>query len=84
MADAHPGQEAGSCETEVVGPDSAGEEALLKSEAAEEKKADAPLPKLSAAEFRVYNAMAEHMEYFVRYFCSFCRDFKSVVCVLLH
>ena len=27
---------------------------------------DEKLPKLSAADFRVYNSMAEHMEYFVR------------------
>ena len=25
-----------------------------------------PLPKLSAADFRVYNRMAEHMDYYVR------------------
>ncbi len=31
----------------------------------EEKKEEKALPKLSAAEFRAYNSMAEHMEYFV-------------------
>lgn len=39
----------------------------LKDEAVEEKKEEEEpkLPKLSAAEFRAYNSMAEHMEYFV-------------------
>lgn len=32
----------------------------------EEKKAEPQLPKLTPAEFRAYNTMAEHMEYFVR------------------
>lgn len=39
-----------------------------------EKKKQEELPKLSAADFRVYNSMAEHMEYFVSsriLFCSF-------------
>ena len=36
-----------------------------KKEVVEEKKEE-KLPKLSAAEFRAYNSMAEHMEYFVR------------------
>ncbi len=40
-------------------------EEMDKKEAAEEKKEE-KLPKLSAAEFRAYNSMAEHMEYFVR------------------
>jgi len=35
-------------------------------EAKEEKKDEKVLPKLSAAEFRVYNRMAEHMDMFVR------------------
>jgi hypothetical protein len=41
-------------------------------EAKEEKKEEAAkvLPKLSAAEFRVYNRMAEHMDMFVRYLHS--------------
>jgi hypothetical protein len=29
------------------------------------EKEEVKLPKLSAAEFRTYNSMAEHMEYFV-------------------
>ena len=38
----------------------------LREEKVEEKKEEEPkLPKLSAAEFRTYNSMAEHMEYFV-------------------
>ncbi len=32
----------------------------------EKKEEEVKLPKLSAADFRVYNSMAEHMEYFVR------------------
>ena len=35
-------------------------------EAAQTKKEEQDLPKLSAAEFRVYNRMAEHMDMFVR------------------
>jgi hypothetical protein len=31
----------------------------------EVEKEEVKLPKLSAAEFRTYNSMAEHMEYFV-------------------
>ncbi|CZT05890.1 hypothetical protein WAI453_005335 [Rhynchosporium graminicola] len=34
----------------------------------EEKKEEVKLPKLSAAEFRAYNSMAEHMEYFHTHF----------------
>ncbi|KAF8865912.1 hypothetical protein BDZ45DRAFT_579525 [Acephala macrosclerotiorum] len=34
----------------------------------EETKEEPPLPKLSAADFRVYNSMAEHMEYFHNHF----------------
>lgn len=33
--------------------------------AAETPQEEAKLPPLSAADFRVYNGMAEHMEYFV-------------------
>lgn len=35
-------------------------------EAAQTKKEEQDLPKLSPAEFRVYNRMAEHMDMFVR------------------
>ncbi|ORY02035.1 hypothetical protein BCR34DRAFT_493428 [Clohesyomyces aquaticus] len=35
---------------------------------AEEAKSEEPLPKLSAAEFRGYNRMAEHMDYFHNHF----------------
>jgi hypothetical protein len=48
-------------ENEILEGNSA-REALKK---AEEAKEEEKLPKLSAAEFRVYNSMAEHMEYFV-------------------
>lgn len=45
----------------VAGPTQPKEE-----EEEEEKKEEEPkLPKLTPAEFRVYNHMAEHMEYFV-------------------
>lgn len=40
-------------------------EEALKQVAEEKKEEEVKLPKLSAAEFRVYNSMAEHMEYFV-------------------
>ena len=35
--------------------------------AAPEQEQQTELPKLSAAEFRVYNRMAEHMDLFVRF-----------------
>lgn len=39
----------------------------VRDEAVQEMQSTAPeLPKLSAAEYRIYNSMAEHMEYFVR------------------
>jgi hemerythrin-like domain-containing protein len=48
-----------------------GKKEALKDEVVEEKKEEEPsLPKLSAAEFRTYNSMAEHMEYFVSSFSS--------------
>jgi hypothetical protein len=51
-------------ECEMLGKTEGREEALR--EEAEEKKEEEPkLPKLSAAEFRAYNSMAEHMDYFV-------------------
>ena len=37
--------------------------------AAPEQEQQKELPKLSAAEFRVYNRMAEHMDMFVRTSC---------------
>ena len=37
-----------------------------EAKAEEDMKEEEKLPKLSAADFRVYNSMAEHMEYFVR------------------
>lgn len=43
-----------------------GKEEAKTGDKEEEKKEEPPLPKLSAADFRVYNSMAEHMEYFVR------------------
>ena len=62
---------AGACEGEILGNNVGRKEALkAKDECAagweNEKKPEEPmLPKLSAAEFRAYNSMAEHMEYFV-------------------
>ena len=57
---------AGPCEGEILGTNKGREEALQEAAAAkEEEVVEAPLPKLSAAEFRAYNSMAEHMEYFV-------------------
>jgi len=51
-------------------------EMLGKSEAMKEEvpveanREEPKLPKLTAAEFRAYNSMAEHMEYFVSLFPS--------------
>jgi hypothetical protein len=55
---------AGPCEAEILGKNEA-----LKSHVKEEEKEklEEKLPKLSAADFRVYNSMAEHMEYFVSF-----------------
>jgi len=53
------------CEEEILGKNE-GREKALKDVEAESKKEEPMLPKLSAADFRVYNSMAEHMEYFVR------------------
>lgn len=51
-------------ECDLLGKNEGREEALK--EVVEEKKEEEPkLPKLSAAEFRAYNSMAEHMDYFV-------------------
>lgn len=56
------------CEKEILGEPNTRKEAAAEKKNVE--KSDAPveekLPKLSAADFRVYNSMAEHMEYFVR------------------
>jgi hypothetical protein len=51
-------------ECEILGKNALREEAL-EEEKAEKKEEEPKLPKLSAAEFRIYNSMAEHMEYFV-------------------
>jgi hypothetical protein len=55
---------AGPCEGEMLGKNAA-REGALEDKAAEGKNEEPILPKLSAAEFRAYNSMAEHMEYFV-------------------
>jgi hypothetical protein len=53
-------------EQEILGGNQVRDEALKKvEEAKKEEKEEEKLPKLSAAEFRVYNSMAENMEYFV-------------------
>jgi len=43
------------------------EDKKVEKEKLEEEKEEEKLPKLSAAEFRAYNSMAEHMEYFVSF-----------------
>lgn len=61
----------GPCEGEMLGKNEGREEALQEAAAAGEEK----LPKLGAAEFRAYNSMAEHMEYFVscsQFFDTYC------------
>jgi hypothetical protein len=52
-------------ECEILGKNEVREEALEEEKAEEKKEEEPKLPKLSAAEFRIYNSMAEHMEYFV-------------------
>jgi hypothetical protein len=52
-------------ESEILGKNEVREEALKEEEVEEKKEEEPKLPKLSAAEFRTYNSMAEHMEYFV-------------------
>jgi hypothetical protein len=55
---------AAPCEGKILGKNAGREEALKDIE--KEKTSEEPtLPKLSAADFRAYNSMAEHMEYFV-------------------
>ncbi|TGO22253.1 hypothetical protein BPAE_0176g00180 [Botrytis paeoniae] len=63
-----------SKQAEILGENEEREEALKeiekeeeKIEKKEEKKEDA-LPKLSAADFKIYNSMAEHMNYFHNHF----------------
>jgi hypothetical protein len=53
--------------TAAAVPDQEQQEKEAKEEKKEEEEVKA-LPKLSAAEFRVYNRMAEHMDMFVRYY----------------
>jgi len=50
-------------EMEAAGVSKKGEPTAAAAPAQEQQK---ELPKLSAAEFRVYNRMAEHMDMFVR------------------
>lgn len=63
--------EPASTEAEILEPNKEGEKVLCDKAKEEEKKEEPALPKLSAAEFRAYNSMAEHMEYFVRYVLLF-------------
>lgn len=55
---------AAPCEGEILGKNEGREDALKEVEAAKEEA----LPKLSAAELRAYNSMAENMEYFHNHF----------------
>ncbi len=52
-------------ECEMLGKSEVREDALEEENVEEKKEEEPKLPKLSAAEFRTYNTMAEHMEYFV-------------------
>jgi len=52
-------------EQEILGGNEVRDEALKKVEETKKEVKEDKLPKLSAAEFRAYNSMAEHMEYFV-------------------
>jgi hypothetical protein len=54
-------------EAEIPGGSKAREEAVKAKEEEQEKgKEEVKLPKLSAADFKTYNSLAERMEYFVR------------------
>jgi hypothetical protein len=64
----------GPCEGEMLGKNGGREEALQDAAVAKEEE---KLPKLSAAEFRAYNSMAEHMEYFVS-----CSQFLDTYCFM--
>ncbi|PQE22223.1 Neutrophil cytosol factor 2 protein [Rutstroemia sp. NJR-2017a WRK4] len=58
-------------EAEILCKNEPREEALkesAKEETPKEEKKEEPLPKLSAADFQVYNSMADHMEYFHNHF----------------
>ena len=59
-------------ECEILGKNEMREDVLKEEEKEEEEEDEPKLPKLSAAEFRAYNSMAEHMEYFVR--SDFCHN----------
>ncbi len=64
-------------ECEMLGKNAA----LQEEKAEEEKKEEEPkLPKLSAADFRAYNSMAEHMEYFVSFYFLFPSDLEFSPC----
>jgi hypothetical protein len=52
-------------ECEMLGKNELREEALEEEKAEEKKEEEPKLPKLSTAEFKIYNSMAEHMDYFV-------------------
>ena len=52
--------------------------------AAPEQEQQKELPKLSAAEFRVYNRMAEHMDMFVRYVFESRSSTPSQIAELTH
>lgn len=57
-------------ESEILSTNTVREAAITEAKKEEQKvvveeKKKEELPKLTAAEFRVYNSMAEHMEYFV-------------------
>ena len=60
-------------EAEILNGNKAREEAqkAIDEECKKDIKEEAKLPKLNAADFRTYNSMAEHMEYFVRFALTF-------------
>lgn len=57
-------------EQERCAPASKSEDRTVKQPSAPSSETEKPLPKLSAAEFREYNRMAEHMDYFHNHFRS--------------
>lgn len=57
----------GECDKDKATGEKKAAPALEKKEEKQEEKKEPELKKLSAAEFRAYNSMAEHMEYFVSF-----------------
>lgn len=58
-------QPAEECEREMLGKNEGRDKAPEDAAGTVTKEEEVKLPKLSASDFRTYNSMAEHMEYYV-------------------